>query len=260
MKRGETDLSEVFTALLSFHFSPLSTLLFLLLSASSALSSLHLYALFPLFNSVLSPLSFNLPVMFPLLFSSLLFSSLLFCSINDLPVIVIYFDDLFSSLSGENYSVHTYSLSLLLSLSLSLSLTDTHTFLCLYTVRVYLHCHPQLIACASPHPATQRGRKAMVQSRTMAASTVQWSRLSVWGPSVSHLLSIWPANRDWWCSRATLGSTLQCDLFVSSALGNDCSAVIHHHNRGKDVNDRVEAWTYVCLRAHAHVYHISINA
>lgn len=78
MKRGETDLSEVVTALLSFHFYPLSALLFLLLSASSSLSSLHLYALFPLFNSVLSPLSFNLPVMFPLLFSSLLFSSLLF--------------------------------------------------------------------------------------------------------------------------------------------------------------------------------------
>lgn len=116
MKRGETDLSEVVTALLSFHFYPLSALLFLLLSASSSLSSLHLYALFPLFNSVLSPLSFNLPVMFPLLFSSLLFSSLLF------------------------YSILFYSIYSIPLLCLVLWLCCRRVGLCFYQMSAVVHC------------------------------------------------------------------------------------------------------------------------
>lgn len=114
MKRGDTDLSEVVTALLSFHFSPLSALLSLLFSATSSLCSLHLPALLLFSYFFLSTLSSNLPfishsfLVFCPPFPSPLVS--FFPSVgNELPVIPIYFDDLFSSLSGENYSVHTCS-------------------------------------------------------------------------------------------------------------------------------------------------------
>lgn len=110
------------------------------------------------------------------------------------------------------------------------ALTLSSLCVCARTVCVYFHCLPQIIVHPSPHPAIQGVREAMVQSRTMSASMVRWSRLSVWGPSVSHLLSVWPADRDWWCNHATLGSTLQRDLSVSSALANGCFAVIHHCN------------------------------
>lgn len=89
----------------------------------------------------------------------------------------------------------------------------------------------------------------------MVASMVWRSRLSVWGPSMSHLFSIWPANRDWWCNHTTWGSTLQHDLSVSGTLANGCCAVVHHSNGLGDVNDRAEAWAYLCMYAHADAPH-----
>lgn len=89
----------------------------------------------------------------------------------------------------------------------------------------------------------------------MVASMVWRSRLSVWGPSMSHLFSIWPANRDWWCNHTTWGSTLQHDLPVSGTLANGCCAVVHHSNGLGDVNDRAEAWAYLCMYAHADAPH-----
>lgn len=89
----------------------------------------------------------------------------------------------------------------------------------------------------------------------MVASMVWRSRLSVWGPSMSHLFSIWPANRDWWCNHTTWGSTLQHDLPVSGTLANGCCAVVHHSNGLGDVNDWAEAWAYWCMYAHADAPH-----
>lgn len=193
---------------------------FSLLSSSCPSSPLVLCSssLCPFYLFVLSsfPLSLLLSVF-----------SFLLSARNQRKVIAVYVDNLFSSLSEDNYSLHT-----VYALSLTHICTRLHTHtaasLCAHTVCVYFHCHPQLIALPSPHPAIQGGRKAMVQSRTMAACAVQWSRLSVWGLSLSHLLPVWPADRDWWCNRATSGSTLRCDLSVSSALANGCSAVICH--------------------------------
>ncbi len=82
MKRGDTDLSEVVTVLLSFHFSPLSAPLFLSFSATSSLCLLHLSALLHFSYTFFFPLSSNPPfVSHPRLVPFLLFSSLFFPSL-----------------------------------------------------------------------------------------------------------------------------------------------------------------------------------
>lgn len=149
MKRGDTDLSEVVTALLSVHFSPLCPSFSLIFCNIFTLSCIFLLS-FSLLYLLVSCLS----LLFFFLFAG-----------NELPDITIYLDDLFSCLSEENDSAH--------------ACLHTLVLVCAHTVYVYFHCHPQLMAHPSPHPATQGGRKAMVQSRPMAASMVWWSRLSV---------------------------------------------------------------------------------
>lgn len=221
MKRGATDLSEVVTALLSLSCPP-STLVF----SFSVPSSLPCSELSFLFYLHLSSFCCFLPI--PTLFSFFWPSPSLH-SVNELSVCPIYFDNLF--FITENCSIHTCSLHL----SLSHTHTPTHVCSC---VSIFT-CHPHLMAHPSLHWANQGGRKSMVHSRTMAASMVQWSRLSVWGPCPTCSPSDPPTVTD---SAAMprqglhYSVTSTCQAYSLMAA----SALIHHRSNRRDMNDLSE--------------------
>lgn len=230
MKRGDFDLSEVVTALLSLpaplifcYISPLLPPSFSLLVPSIFRPPLHLPSLFYLLSlSLLSPPSAG----------------------NELSVITIYFDDLFSSLSGENYSLHTLVL----------------VCVCAYIVCVYYNSHPRLIAHPSPYSATHGGEEsngpeqnngclhAVVESFIclrpecvpLAFRLTRRPWLMVQPLHVGIYITLWP-------------------LCVKRTLGNGCRAVIHHRVEGSDVNDRVEAWTLLHIAEAAHVCHTAMS-
>lgn len=92
----------------------------------------------------------------------------------------------------------------------------------------------------------------------------QWSRAEQWLPpwcgGVVYLFearacpTCFPSDPPTVTDGATTprgGSTLQHDLSVSGTLANGCCAVVHHSNGLGDVNDRAEAWAYLCMYAHA---------
>lgn len=69
----------------------------------------------------------------------------------------------------------------------------------------------------SQQPATQEEMEPVVQSRTMVASEMHHSRLSVGGPRETHLLPTQPADRDRWGDRGCC----PCHVWGLSLLQRD---------------------------------------